>query len=249
MLLYVIYNAPLVCIADGSNPRERIVGFVDDTTLLARGRDFAATHSTIKDMMERQNGVFSWSNTFNSPLEMNKLALVNFSHSQPKTLKATNLILEQRIQGHTRTHNIRASPNAKLLGVLLDSRLSWSAQHDKVREKAVKWTAIFKRFTRPSTGICANKARRLYIAVAVPKICYAADLWFSPSRNCKANDQYTGPTKITKRLESIQRQAAISITGAMRTSPADATIAHANLTPIGIQLKQMGAKAYLCLAS
>jgi hypothetical protein len=46
----------------------------------------------------------------------------------------------------------------------------------------------------------------------------------------------------------IQRQATISITGAMRTSPGDATIVHANLTPIAIHLKETGTKAILWLA-
>src|SRR5260221_5070281 len=35
--------------------------------------------------MERSNGVFEWSSTFNSPLEMNKLALVNFAQSATKS--------------------------------------------------------------------------------------------------------------------------------------------------------------------
>ena len=35
MLLYAIYNAPLIRIADLSNPSECIIGYVDDTTLLA----------------------------------------------------------------------------------------------------------------------------------------------------------------------------------------------------------------------
>jgi hypothetical protein len=76
MLLYVLYNAPLIRIGNPNNRNECIVGFVDGTTLLARGRDFESTHNTIKNMMEHNNGVFSWSTTFNSPLEMNKLALL-----------------------------------------------------------------------------------------------------------------------------------------------------------------------------
>ena len=49
---------------------------------------------------------------------------------------------------------------------------------------------------------------------------------------------------LTKRLESIQRQAAISITGGLRSSPGDALIVHANLTPIGTLLKESSLKAY-----
>ena len=170
MLLYTIYNAPLIRIADGNKPNERIVGFVDDTTLLASGRDFNEAHGVLKDMMERRNGIFEWSRTYNSPLEMNKLALVNFTLSQEKAAKANTLILAQPDNTGQHIHRIQASPQAKLLGVILDSKLTWKAQHERVREKAVKWTAAFKRFTRAASGIRMNEARKLYNAVAVPKI-------------------------------------------------------------------------------
>ena len=43
------------------NANECIVGFVDDTTLLASSKDFDEAHGILKDMMERRNGVFEWS--------------------------------------------------------------------------------------------------------------------------------------------------------------------------------------------
>ena len=249
MLLYVIYNAPLINIADPDNPNECIVGFVDDTTLLARGKDFEAAHSTIRDMMERTDGVFEWSNMFNSLLKMSKLALVNFTQSAAKAGETTDLVLAQNRQDWVHVHRIKASQEAKLLGVLLNSRLSWGAQHERVREKAVKWTAAFKRFTRPLAGICMREAAKLYNTVAVPRICYAADLWYTPVRSLKADMLHAGPVGITKHLKSLQRQAAISITGAMRTAPGNATIVHANLIPISLQLRDYSNRAYLCLAS
>jgi hypothetical protein len=126
--------------------------------------------------------------------------------------------------------------SAKLLGVILNSKLNWTAQHKKVHEKAIKWTAAFKCFTKPTLGICMKDVQKLYKAVAIPRICYAADLWFHPSHSTKADPLHSGPIQITKHLEAVQRQAVISITGTMRTAPGDTTIIHANLTPIGLQL-------------
>ena len=249
MLLYVIYNAPLIRIANPNDPNECIVSFVDDTTLLARGKDFKKAHRIIKNMMECTNGVFEWSSTYNSPLEMNKHALINFTQSATKAGDATILKLRQKIQGTTHMHPVKASPNAKLLGVILDARLSWTAQHERVHEKAVKWTAAFKRFTKPVISIPMKEAQKLYNAIAVPKICYAADIWFTPSGYTKADTHHTGPIGITSRLKSIQHQVAISITGAMQTAPGDTMIINANLTPIGIQLKDTSIRAYLQLAS
>ena len=251
MLLYAIYNAPLIRIADPNNSNECIIGYVDDTTLLASGKDTKEAHETLKSMMERANGVFDWSKSFNSPLEMNKLTLVNFTMSSEKADNDKKLVLNYTHGGVQNTVQVQPSPNAKLLGVILDSKLNWAAHHEKVREKAVKWTMAFKRFTRTASGMKMNEARKLYNAVAVPKITYAADLWFRPQKVSRANRNPAGfgPALLTKRLESIQRQAAISITGGLRTSPGDALIVHANLVPIGAQLKEACLKTYARLAS
>jgi hypothetical protein len=53
-----------------------------------------------------------------------------------------------------------------------------------------------------------------------------------------------GAVKLTKQLELIQQQAAISITSAMRTTAGNVATVHANTKPIGLQLKETGLKAY-----
>ena len=75
MLLYTLYDAPLIRTVNPDDKRETIVGFVDDTTRLVTRKDFDETHRVIKDMMGRKNGVFDWFKASNSPLEMNKLTI------------------------------------------------------------------------------------------------------------------------------------------------------------------------------
>ena len=244
MLLYIIYNAPLINIARTDSRSECIIGFVDDTTLLARGSSFDEAHSTLKNMMERRNGVFDWSRSHSSPLEMNKLALVNFSHSLTRQARASELILLQQTQDGPVPHPVKASTQAKLLGVILDTRLNWKAQQEKVREKAVKFTTAFRRFTRPSSGIRPTEAAKLYNAVIVPRICYASDVWYTPPSKGTRGGRRQGSIHFTNRIESIQRQAAIAITGAMRTVAGDAAIVHANIKPIALQLRENGLKSY-----
>jgi hypothetical protein len=104
-------------------------------------------------MMERRNGIFDWSCTYNSPLDMNKLALVDFTHSCEKAKKAKTLMLTQSTGAGIRTHHIKPSTNAKSLGIIFNEKLSWSMQHEKVCKKAIKWTAAFKCFTKAANSI------------------------------------------------------------------------------------------------
>ena len=168
MLLYILYNAPLINIANPEKKEECIIGYVDDTTLLASGRTFKEAHDMIKQMMERKNGVFNWSCTYSSLLEMNKLVLVNFSHSQSKVTEAEKLILFQTTPKGIIKHELASKPQVKLLGVLLDSKLNWAAQHEKVRGNTTKFTTAFKRYTKAASGIQPMEALKLYNAVAVP---------------------------------------------------------------------------------
>ncbi|KAG2076435.1 hypothetical protein BDR04DRAFT_934451, partial [Suillus decipiens] len=70
---------------------------------------------------------------------------------------------------------------------------------------------------------------KLYLAVAVPKSLYAADLWFSLVFHIGSNTLQQGSMGIAKCLSSVQQLAAIAITGALQTTATDILKAHTNL--------------------
>jgi hypothetical protein len=121
MILYSFYIAPLLESVRGKS--EVTIGFVDDTTLLAMGRNFHQTHTILKEMMERPNGAIAWSISHNSPLEMSKVTLMDFTMSPYKAAESTDLVLEpfDRMHQYQRTV-IKATPAHKLLGVILDTQ-------------------------------------------------------------------------------------------------------------------------------
>ena len=92
------------------------------------------------------------------------------------------------------------------------------------------------RVARVSRGVASPLLRRLYIAVALPRIMYAADVFLNPGsrRRTVRNTVARGGKAVVGRLASIQRRAAILITGALRTTAADVLDAHANLLPMRI---------------
>ncbi len=75
--------------------------------------------------------------------------------------------------------------------------------------------------------------RLTYISIAIPRILYAADVFLNPQRQMKKKRK-DGKSSIhtVNCLASIQRKAAILITGAMRTTAADVLDIYANLLPM-----------------
>ncbi|KAG5349189.1 hypothetical protein C0989_005406, partial [Termitomyces sp. Mn162] len=79
MLYYAFYNAPLMLVMDPGNPTEMASSFVDNVMFLAIAITLYKAHEKIADMKVWQHSGLSWSQEHNSPFELSKLALINFS--------------------------------------------------------------------------------------------------------------------------------------------------------------------------
>ncbi|KAI0066765.1 hypothetical protein BV25DRAFT_1790450, partial [Artomyces pyxidatus] len=75
---------------------------------------------------------------------------------------------------------IQPSATTRYLGVIFDQHLNWKAQTQHAVRKGTVWTEQLRRLARPSTGLTSAYVRRLFIAVAIPKMLYAADVWCTP---------------------------------------------------------------------
>ncbi|OJA16373.1 hypothetical protein AZE42_13983, partial [Rhizopogon vesiculosus] len=95
MILYIIYSADLVDIAEPRRRRaplrELTLAFVDDTAFVAIGPDFDDTHATLKNMLDRPGGGFEWSRNHNSHFETSKFALIDFSMNRNRARPPMNI--------------------------------------------------------------------------------------------------------------------------------------------------------------
>src|ERR1700735_3409901 len=113
---------------------------------------------------------------------------------------------------------IPSKETARFLGVMVDNKLNWKGQCTAVLAKGHLWIIQVNRLARISHGIPAKCLRHLYLSVAVPRILYAADIFLTPQkRSGHKGSQHTS----TKNLASIQRKAALMITGAMKSTATD----------------------------
>ena len=227
MIYYAFYNAGLLEISPQDSKDEKQFGFVDDVALLAIGKDFTETYRKLTDMMTRPSGAFDWSISHYSQFELSKLTLMNFS---PKSSPIDTLTIQHPLSPSPTP--INPTQSYKFLGVLFDPKLKWAAQLERAARSAEAWINLVKRLARTSSGISAKGMRQLYSAVAIPKMTYAADVWFTLPHYANAEaKKRSGSVKFIKRLTSAQRRMTITMLGAMRTTAGDVLNAHAYLPP------------------
>jgi hypothetical protein len=237
MIIYLFYNADLLRVARG--PNEMAVGYVDDTAFLAEGSSFLETHAILKRMMNRSGGAFDWSREHNSRFVVSKFALIDFTRRKDMDKPPIRI-------GNNMIH---PTPTHRFLGVIFDHKLCWKPQVEFAVAKASKWTALFKRIARNRSGLSAQLLRRLYIAVATPKIIYAADVWFTPLHKPAGAKKQHGSVAAAGKLTKVQRTAAIAITGCLKTTATDYIEPHANLIPLDLRIKDNCLRAFTRLVS
>ena len=238
MVLYQYYNADLLDIPTNAN--ESAVAYVDDTIMIATGKDFAEAHETLADMMSRAGGAVEWPKNHNSKFEFSKLALIDFAHRNSKKPRM-NLILP----------NITIEPahSTKYLGIYVDQHLDWRTQVAYAIKKGAKWNSQIRRVTAPSWGLTPQHARKMFNSVAIPRILYAVDVWGIPKpiEETAANKRNTS-TAVSK-LASMQRAGALAVTGGLRTTPTDVLDMHAHLMPTHLEIDKICHRAATRIAT
>ncbi|QRV80136.1 Reverse transcriptase from transposon X-element protein [Ceratobasidium sp. AG-Ba] len=242
-IFYIFYNSDLIKVArapTGRGKREELaVGYIDDVALLTRAATMEEAEEKLRNMMEREGGALEWAKTHTSEFALEKTALVGFTRSKEKRPEPLQIggVLVRPVTSH------------RFLGVVFDEGLRWGEQRAGVLKTGATWVNLLRRVSRTRHGLKPEAARRLHQAVFLPKVTYAADVWWEHVRRNEADTRDLGASGFTKRLQSIQRISALNITGALRTSPTDALDSHAGILPIKLELQRACHRAAVRLAS
>ena len=111
-----------------------------------------------------------WSGAHNSQFEASKSVLVDFTCSKSKwhpPMELSRVILAPQ-------------PAHKFLGVSLDQELRWNHQVSNSLARVTKWVMAFWWLAHPSAGIRPQLMKQLYNTVAIPRMTYVADIWYTP---------------------------------------------------------------------
>lgn len=128
---------------------------------------------------------------------------------------------------HINGTQIQLSDSVKYLGVILDTRLSFKQHVDFVTKKAATRVETLQRIL-PRQGGASYMKRRLLNSVVESTILYAAPVWH----------QATEVKSYVKKMESVQRRMAISITRSYRTTSTVALQVLAGVIPIDLLIEE-----------
>ena len=238
MIIYIIYNADLVEVPQG-HPNELTLAFIDDTVFITSGKNINEMHRTLQDMLERTGGGFDWSLDHNSKFETNKFALIDFTP------------IKQTAHPHINIRGTIITPTIshKFLGVIVDERLSWHHHINYAIGKGTAYTLQLYRLATASKGLPLMLMCQLYTSVAIPKLLYAIDVWFTPLYTTDNNDIRRGSITAAKKLNKVQCIALISMTRALRTTATDILEALTNLLPLDLRIQNLCHQAAIRLTS
>ena len=104
---------------------------------------------------------------------------------------------------------IKVCDEVKLLGITLDSKLTFNTHIDNITKKCIGTLFQCKRAIGPTWGLSPKVCHWIYTAIIRPTLAYCYIVWIRAVEN-KIN---------TKRLERVQGMALKYMAGAMPSTP------------------------------
>src|SRR5271168_4739184 len=206
--------------------------FADDGVCAVSAVNLEQAGIAIGNMFRRPGGPQDWGRSHHSLCDLAKSGAIAATRKKlidpnnpRKRIRQPPVVIRLDDQ-----HLITTNPTQKYLGVIIDSELRFKEQAAYAIGKGTKWANQVQRIAKTSKGIKGGLARRLYYGVAVASTLYAVDVWGAPSFNRK--DSKKTSSGLVRKLDTIQRRAAIQATGALRTTRSDLLFAHADMAPM-----------------
>lgn len=177
----------------------KAVGFADDLAIMCRGK----FPSTLTDITNRALKIVDkWCKETGLSANPDKTEYIIFT----KNRKLDNFG-DIKLTG---TKLVRKE-NVKYLGLWFNSKLNWT---NHIEQKIDKCTKIFwccKKAIGKNWGLTPKNILWIYTAIVRPLLAYGSFIWWGGA--------ITAINK--KKLNTLQRLACLSITGAMRSTPQD----------------------------
>lgn len=192
------------------------VGYSDDIVIMNRGVDVLSLSERMRvalDIVER------WCARYGLTVNPDKTECVLFTRR-----RKLEGVVGPQFYGKT----LGLAPKTKYLGLMLDSKLNWSAHENYVAQKFLNGYWLCRRMIGSSWGLRPSMIRWLYRTVLVPRVTYGSVVWWP-----RAQLVTTG-----KHLERVQAMLLRGMTGAYAKTPRAALFVALGLMPLHIEVKK-----------
>jgi hypothetical protein len=217
-ILFLFFNADLV--QQKINNTGGSFACVDDYTAWVTGSSAEDNYTGIQQIVEK---ALSWEKTSGATFEIAKTAVVHFtrdanrSSSTPIFIKGVAML---------------PTPQAKILGVVMDSALRYRTHISRIATKGLKAALALKRLRMLSP----RSARQLFNATVAPVLDYASNVWMHA-----VNESAMAV------LGRAQKIGACAITGAFHTVALAVAEAEAYVRPIYQRHFDKATKLYIAI--
>ena len=151
----------------------------------------------------------AWESSSGAEFAPKKTALIHFSRTRRRVQDAGPLL--------TRGVTVEASPQVKILGVVMDQELRYHAHAARMAKRGLRAAQALRRLR----GLLPSMARQLYTSMVTPVVDYASVVWST----------YAPSTAITT-AEQVQRVGAMAVTAGFKTVSLVVAEAEAALVPV-----------------
>jgi hypothetical protein len=205
-ILFVLYISSLYEVLKEKHPHLSLVGFADDTNLLAFGK---TPEANIGQLEAAWQTCLMWAKTRGMSFEAEKCELIHFNKGRKQWQEDASLAQT----GPGNRTIIRPMPASRFLGVWLDWKLSWKAHSEAVKNKLKTQDFALSRIAAKTWGPGLIRAREVFTKCIRSAIAFGATSYHTPTR---AEDK---PKGITASLYKAQNRSLRIVAGAYRAMP------------------------------
>lgn len=194
--------------------------YADDLVIVIRGKSEGRLSETLQEIIDT---ILAWCEREDMTINPHKITVVPFTRKRK---------LDHLIPLNLRGVVVPFANEVKYLGITLDKRLTWNSHLKRIKQKASYSLWTCRRICGRSWGVGPKQIYWLYIMVIRPMVTYGSVVWWEKGQ------QRSAQTK----LNGLQRQACLAITGAFRTTPTAAMELLLGIPPLHIFLEREALK-------
>lgn len=195
----------------------KVIAFADDLAIVRTG-EITAQKDLVKEINKSLNLIKKWCENKGLKVHPDKAAAMRF-FSKPKIEVMNNV----KYDGSP----LKLVDEFKYLGVILDTKLSWKNHLENIKIKASNSLWASRSMIDRNWGLSPKSALWIYNQIILPRITYGSIVWW---QGCQAGEG-------RELLNSVQYNALMLATGAVRTTSKHALNAILNYSPLPDQIK------------